>query len=483
MSENKMPGWQNWAQFRFAVIGGLLSSPPQSGELQQALQALSEQSYQHPVEPEKRIRLSFATIERWYYHARKAPDPIAVLGRKRRMDAGRRLCISDELLATLNAQYHEHPRWSVQLHYDNLSALSRERPQLAPVPSYKTVLRCMREHGWRRRCEPAQPTAGQERAARRREQREVRGYEASHVHALWHLDFHLAKIRLLEESGKWQGPVAIAILDDHSRLCCHLQFYLCETAECLVHGLTQAIMKRGLPRALMTDNGAAILAEETRNGLARLAVVHQTTLPYSPYQNGKQEVFWAQLEGRLLELLRGTENLTLAFVNNAAQAWAEQDYHRKVHREIGTTPLQRMMDRASVARPAPDSASLHLAFTRKITRTPRRSDATVVVDGIRYELPAHFGHLRSVSLRSPSWDKSQMTLVDPETGGPVARVLPQDKAQNASGRRRSIQSPPNSIPTGAPKDPLPALLRQWLAEYAATGLPPAYLPKEEITHD
>ena len=99
MSENKMPGWQSWAQFRFAVIGGLLSSPPESGELQQALQALAEQSYQHPVDPEKRIRLSFATIERWYYHARKAPDPIAVLGRKRRMDAGRRLCISDELLA------------------------------------------------------------------------------------------------------------------------------------------------------------------------------------------------------------------------------------------------------------------------------------------------------------------------------------------------------------------------------------------------
>ena len=192
--------------------------------------------------------------------------------------------------------------------------------------------------------------------------------------------------------------------------------------------------------------------------------MHQTTLPYSPYQNGKQEVFWAQLEGRLLELLRGTENLKLSFVNNAAQAWAEQDYHRKVHREIGTTPLQRMMDGASVARPAPDSATLHLAFTRKITRTPRRSDATVVVDGIRYELPAHFGHLRSVSLRSPSWDKSQMTLVDPKTGAPVARVLPQDKAQNASGRRRSIQPPPNPIPTGAPKDPLPAHI-------SATGAP------------
>ena len=188
-----------------------------------------------------------------------------------------------------------------------------------------------------------------------------------------------------------------------------------------------------------TTNGAAMLAEETRNGLARLAVVHQTTLPYSPYQNGKQEVFWAQLEGRLLELLRGTENLTLSFVNNAAQAWAEQDYHRKVHREIGTTPLQRMMDGTSVARPAPDSASPHLAFRRKITRTPRRSDATVVVDGIRYELPAHFGHLRSVSLRSPGWDKNQMTLVDPEIGlGCHAHDLNQLKVFTVPVKLRSL---------------------------------------------
>ena len=52
----------------------------------------------------------------------------------------------------------------------------------------------------------------------------------------------------------------------------------------LVHGLCQAFMKRGLPRALMTDNGAAMLCDETVTGLARLGVVHQTTLPYSPYQ-------------------------------------------------------------------------------------------------------------------------------------------------------------------------------------------------------
>jgi|APSaa5957512622_1039677.scaffolds.fasta_scaffold17448_3 transposase InsO family protein len=484
MIEPQIPMWQRWANFRFSVIGRLLSCPPQKGQLQSAIDQLAQKNYQHPIDASRQIQFGSSTIERWYYKAREAEDPIAVLGRKIRSDAGIRWSMSHALLTALKSQYEAHRRWNVQLHYDNLVAMAQEQPQFKPVPSYKTVLRCMRDKGWLRTHEPAQPSPGQQQAAQRLQSREVRSYEVSHVHGLWHLDFHQAKIGILDAAGKWHRPMALAILDDHSRLCCHLQLYLAETAECLVHGLKQAFMKRGLPRALMTDNGAAMLAEETRRGLKRLGIEHETTLPYSPYQNGKQEVFWAQLESRLLELLRGVEDLKLAFVNQAAQAWVEQDYHRKLHREIKTTPLQRMISGPDVARTTPNSDFLHLAFTRRICRTPRRSDATVVVEGIRYELPVRFAHLRTVILRAPSWDKSRMTLVDPDTDAPLARLLPQDKAKNASGKRRIISQENTPKPVIKSKDdPMPALLRKWLADYAATGLPPAYLPKEEINHE
>lgn len=477
----KDPIWLRWAQFRFAVIGELLSCPPPNGQLQKALDRLSQKPYRHPIDPRRSIAVGVSTIERWYYKAKTAADPIAVLGRKIRADAGIRWSMTDPLLTELKAQYQAHPRWNVQLHYDNLAARVQEAPQLGSMPSYKTVLRCMRDNGWRQRHEPAQPSPGQQRAAKRLEQREVRSFEVAHVHGLWHLDFHQAKIRILDPFGQWHRPIALAIIDDHSRLCCHLQLYLAETAECLVHGLNQAFMKRGLPRALLTDNGAAMLAEETRRGLQRLAIEHKTTLPYSPYQNGKQEVFWGQLESRLMELLRGVDNLSLAFVNQAAQAWVEQDYHRRDHREIKTTPLARMLGGPDVSRPAPDSDTLRLAFTRRITRTPRRSDATVVVDGIRYELPVRFGHMQKVVLRAPGWDKRRTILVDPTTDAPLARLLPQDKTKNAAGIRRAIQTEEPVI--RSPEAPLPALLRKWLADYAATGLPPAYLPKEETAHE
>ena len=56
-------------------------------------------------------------------------------------------------------------------------------------------------------------------------------------------------------------------------------------------------------------------AAEITEGLARLGILHQTTLPYSPYQNAKQEAFWGPVEGRLIAMLEDVPDLTLAFLN------------------------------------------------------------------------------------------------------------------------------------------------------------------------
>lgn len=69
-------------------------------------------------------------------------------------------------------------------------------------------------------------------------------------------------------------------------------------------------------------------------------------------------------------------------------------------------------------------------------------------------------------------------LVDNRTDTLLARIYPQDKAKNAHGYRRMVEPPQPPLPQSN-DDPIPALLRKILAEYAATGLPAAYLPKEE----
>jgi transposase InsO family protein len=325
---------------------------------------------------------------------------------------------------------------------------------------------------------------GEVLAVARRESREVRSYEAEYVGSLWHLDFHHGSLKVLTSRGRWQHPLALGILDDHSRLCCHLQWYLSETAEDLVHGLSQAIQKRGLPRALLTDNGSAMIAEEVAAGLLRLGIVHEKTLPYSPYQNGKQECFWASLEGRLMEMLGGVRELSLAFLNEATQAWAEIEYNRRAHREIACSPVERFAQASDVLRASPSSAALRDAFRMEGSRTQRQSDGTISVEGVRWEIPARYRHFRKVSVRYARWDLSRVDLVDPRGGTILSPLYPLDRKANADGQRLLFEPDSTAIPATEPRPDeeshdkeLPPLLKQLLAQYSATGLPPAYLPK------
>jgi transposase InsO family protein len=327
-----------WARLRFSIVGRLLAAPPARGELHREIAELAAKTWRHPMTGEP-TRFGRSTIERWYYQARSARiDPVARLRRRARKDAGQQQTIGDRLKVALRAQHQDHPSWTYQLHYDNLEALVAGAEELGTLPSYSTVRRYMKAQGLVR-----QRRRKGQRTHVPAEPRETRSFELEYVHGLWHGDFHHGSRCVLTREGRWEKPFLLGILDDCSRLCCHLQWYLDEEAESFVHGLSQAFQKRGLPRALMTDNGSAMRAAETQRGLLELGVVWEPTLPYSPHQNAKQEVFWASVEGRLLAMLEGEHELTLAFLNEATQAWAELEYNRETHSEIGMPPLRRFL--------------------------------------------------------------------------------------------------------------------------------------------
>ena len=230
----------------------------------------------------------------------------------------------------------------------------------------------------------------------------------------------------------------------------------------------------------MSDNGQAMTAAEITEGLERLGIAAETTLPYSPYQNGKQESFWARIEGRLLAMLEDVQDLSLAMLNEATQAWVELEYNRKLHSEIGQTPTARWLAGPQVLRPCPDSAALRLAFTRCETRTQRRSDATVSIAGRRFEIPNRYRHLQRIVVRYASWDLATVHQIDERTSTVLCRLFPQDKTKNASGLRRTLQPPPAALPAPIPPaGAMAPLLAKLLATQRSTQLPPAYLPKDE----
>ena len=158
-----------WARFRFSVVGSLLSSPPAHGELKAALQALAARTWSHPVNG-RDVRFAVATIERWYYIARREKDdPVRSLRRTVRKDCGK-VSLPPALARLLLLQYREHKHWSYQLHYDNLAAAVKADPSLGPLRSYSTIRRYMKAHGLVRKTRSApKGRPGEIRAAQRRQ--------------------------------------------------------------------------------------------------------------------------------------------------------------------------------------------------------------------------------------------------------------------------------------------------------------------------
>ena len=111
------------------------------------------------------------------------------------------------------------------------------------------------------------------------------------------------------------------------------------------------------------------------------------------------------------------------------------------------------------------------------TRTQRRSDGTLSLATIRFEIPSRFRHLRTLRVRAAAWDLSCVWLVDARTATVLAPLYPLDKQRNADAKRRALE-PVAGPETAAilPADGIAPLLRRYLAEHAATGLPAPYLP-------
>jgi transposase InsO family protein len=473
------------AELRFAVIGGLLGSPPGPGEVGEEFNRLASKVWFDPVTGSTR-RFARSTIERWYYKARRSQSPVDILKTKQRIDKGT-IELSGDLIDEWKRLYESHSHWSVLLLYGNFKAWARHerKPPLLRVPSYSTMRRFYVRSGWVRHRKPRTREDGSVlpasvAAEARRLGIEIRSFENDYIGGLWHLDFHKGTRAILLEDGSWQMPLMLAVMDDRSRLICHGQWYLSESTESLVHGFIQAVQKRGLCRALMSDNGSAMKSEEFVQGLVRLSIGHELTLRYSPYQNGKQEKFWQQVEGRLMKMIEAVQPMTLGTLNDLTQIWLEGEYNRNVHSEIKTTPINRFASDPSVLRNSPSSDDLRSAFVCEVDRLLRKTDGTMSLDGVRFEIPSAYRHHRNLLIHYTSWDLSYVFLVDPVTLKSLARIYPLNRSKNNSGKR-AAHSPVNRQRVSAETlmKQLPAQMRHLLKQSQMSHMPPAYVPQTD----
>jgi len=459
--------------FRYKIISDLLARPPRPGELAEQLRKIASQKHLQPWNQVERT-VTIRTLERWYAASRKAEKPPESLQPKLRADRGSVRKLFAEHFESLAHLRRSYPTWSVQLIYDNLC----EVKFVVPPPSYSTVLRYLKSIGY---C----PSSSR---VKRHKLREIRSFEVEFVGQMWHMDFHKGSRMVVTEDGKFSQPICAAFIDDKSRLICHAQWFLNETTEVLVHSLTQAILKRGLPRTFYTDNGAAMKGEELKAGLDVLGIKHETTLPYSPYQNGKQESFWQPLEARLMKMIPKEKRITLDILNRITQAWVEQDYHDRVHSETKEKPIDRFFNSPSVIRPGISFEDLRRSFRMRTTRNVRKTDGTITLEGVRFEIPQCVRHMDQLTLRYARWDLGEAEILCPTTFKSLFTILPLNQLSNSNGARKEVgiilekdnnETEKESTFLDLSTDSLPPLLARCLQKHAEQFPMSGYLSLEK----
>jgi len=208
-----------------------------------------------------------------------------------------------------------------------------------------------------------------------------RKFEAELPNDLWQVDcMHGPRV---EHNGKQRKTYLIAFMDDHSRLVTHGEFFLSESVKSFFVALEGALLTRGLPRKIYTDNGAAFRSHHVEHVMASLGIALIHARPYKPQGKGKIERFFRTVRAEFLTGFKGT---SLPDINETFGLWLSEVYHQRKHSSTGQTPFARFTSKMECLRQVPENLKDHF---RKAVRRRVAKDRTVSLDGKIFEAPVH----------------------------------------------------------------------------------------------
>ena len=351
------------AKFRFGVIADFVTGVRLGhGEREKLMREKCARQYDIPGTG--RTRVSRGTIELWITKYRSGGQQLTGLMPATRIDKGVYKCLDVNVRMALRDLRIEDPKATLPVLITRL----RNKHLLGPEENLNSS-NCYRF------LNSVEVDCGGERNADRRR------FEAEYPNAIWQCDIlHGPQVRLPD--GTTKKSYLCGIMDDHSRLLVHGQFYLNETAGSLKDCLRQAIQKRGVPQKFYVDNGACYRSESLENTCAWIGTALIHSRPYIPQGRGKIERFFRTVRESFLKI-HEDRTLTLEKLNELFDSWLDE-YHSREHSSLGTTPIEKFTADMSSVRPAPANLIEH--FRESETRLVRR-DRTVQLNGSVFEIP------------------------------------------------------------------------------------------------
>ena len=352
------------ALFRFKLISPILTG--QVNSQKEYLAEIATETHNVPYYGPKEYVPK--TIAGWLNDYRQGG--FEALKPKRRSDRGKSRKITPGLKEIILENRKEYPERSASLFYDQLIAEKKIKPSDI---SYSTLLRFLK----RENLMPGSPRSEGER----------KRFAHDRVNALWQGDV-LSGPYLTVEGRKLKTYLS-AFIDDHSRIIPYAMFFRNERFSTVRTVLTEAILRRGIPEIIYVDNAKIYRSDRLSFACASLGINLVHTKPYDPASKGKIERFFLTARKRFIPLLTEHDLSSLDNLNQRFFSWLEEDYHRKPHRAIDMSPLDKYMAQISRVKTLDDPEKLKMLFLKREKRRVKH-DATISVDSTLYEVSPLF---------------------------------------------------------------------------------------------
>ncbi len=429
MEDEKTKRSEEVALFRYGLIADLVHLEPGTKGLYRLLGAKAAKDYCIPGST--RTRVAEETMRTWLrLYRQKGFDALKPRPRK---DAGESRALPQEVKDALVSIKEDNPELSVQLVIKEALATARVPADISLAAS--TVHRVLSRAGLMAR---ASSVEGGTPGDRRRFAFELAGElmmsDVMHGPAVTVAGRQRRKTYL------------IGFLDDATRVVPYAAFALAENTAAFLPVLKQAVMRRGVPKRLFVDNGAAYRSHHLALVCAKLGITLIHARPYAPQSKGKQERWFRTVRMQLLPRLTEADTSSLEALNRRLWAWVEGEYHQAPHRGLDEeTPLDRWAQKSGEVKYLDGQVDLDDLFLAEAKRKVAK-DRTVSLDGLVYEVDAALVG-ETVTLR---FDASgpRRTVQVWHAGAKVHDAKVVDLYANCFVKRDRATAPPDAPPPG-----------------------------------
>lgn len=305
---------------------------------------------------------SFRTIETWWYDYERSGFS-GIAGTPTRADNGKSRVIDEELGLWILEAVTKSPEVPLAVLYRLWEEHGRE------LPSLSSVYRFLMSKGFDRRS----------LKAGRLESGPTKAFEAPAPNDLWMVDFACGPT-LRTSQGRAMTTQLCVILDDHSRLIPFASYYASGDTASFLDCLKQAVLRRGLPIKLYTDQGKPFVNTHVRIVCANLGIRLLHAKPYHAWSKGKVERLIRTIQGDFETTLRleGGHVHSLAELNTPFSRWIASTYHLRVHSSTTMSPHERFTRAGHPLRPIEEPEKIDALFYTRIERVVRK-DGTVTL--------------------------------------------------------------------------------------------------------